>query len=72
MIVSKLTAKARTTIPRIVRAALNLRAGDVLVYEIKNHRVILTKVGPDRKGFSPYRVFDEWNSEADARAYCNL
>lgn len=72
MIASKLTAKARTTIPRLVRAALNLRAGDVLVYEIEHHRVILTKASPGRKGFNPFRAFDEWNSEADSRAYGNL
>ena len=72
MIASKLTAKARTTIPRIVRAALNLKAGDALVYEIKNHLVILTKASPGRKGFNPFRVFDEWNSGADTRAYGDL
>ena len=70
MITSKLTTKAQTTIPQPVRAALRLQPGDELVYEIDDHRVILTKAGgqPD----DPFRTFSEWESEADTKAYGNL
>lgn len=71
MITSKLTAKARTTIPRPVLAALKLREGDELAYEIKGDRVILTKAGKDT-GDDPFRIFDEWNSDADRKAYAGL
>lgn len=73
MIVSKLTSKAQTTIPQPVRAALGLEPGDEIVYEIVDDRVILTKALPRGvKVDDPFRTFDEWGSEADAKAYADL
>ncbi len=72
MITSKLTTKAQTTIPRPVRAALGLRAGDALVYEIDDRRVIVTKASQAGKADDPFRTFHEWSSEADAIAYGKL
>jgi antitoxin PrlF len=71
MITSKLTSKAQTTIPQAVRTALRVREGDELVYEIEHGRVILTKRQPAAVD-DPFRTFDEWNSEADRRAYAKL
>jgi antitoxin PrlF len=71
MITSKLTSKAQTTIPQPVRAALRVREGDELVYEIEGSRVILTKRRPATVD-DPFRTFDEWGSEADRRAYAKL
>ena len=71
MIVSKLTSKAQTTIPQAVRTALRVRDGDELVYEIDGNRVILSKRStPDKD--DPFRSFEEWDSEADRRAYAQL
>ena len=72
MITSKLTTKAQTTIPQPVRAALRLEAGDELLYEIVNQRVVLTKASRGGKSDDPFRAFSEWNSAADARAYDKL
>jgi antitoxin PrlF len=72
MIVSKLTSKAQTTIPQPVRAALRLKPGDELVYEIVDERVILTKAHRGAKTDDPFRTFEEWNTEADAKAYADL
>jgi antitoxin PrlF len=72
MITSKLTTKAQTTIPQPVRAALRLRPGDELIYEIDEQRVILTKASRDGKTDDPFRSFSEWNSEADNKAYGKL
>lgn len=72
MITSKLTTKAQTTIPQPVRAALHLQAGDQLVYEIDDQRVILTKARSSGKTDDPFRTFHEWSSEADAKAYGKL
>ena len=71
MITSRLTSKAQTTIPQPVRQALSVRDGDELAYEIDGSRVILTK---RRRAAvdDPFRTFDEWNSEADRRAYAKL
>ena len=50
VITSKLTSKAPTTIPQPIRAALRLREGDELVYEIQGNRVVLSKAQPVRDG----------------------
>lgn len=71
MITSRLTTKAQTTIPQPVRAALKLREGDELAYEIEATRVILTKaqaVAPE----DPFGTFHEWDSDADRKAYGKL
>ena len=72
MITSKLTSKAQTTIPQSIRAALCLREGDELVYEIQGDRVVLSKAQPIRDGDDPFRTFNEWDSAADRKAYGNL
>jgi antitoxin PrlF len=72
MITSKLTTKAQTTIPQPVRAALHLKAGDELIYEIVDARVILTKASRSGKADDPFRTFSEWSSEADTKAYGKL
>jgi antitoxin PrlF len=71
MIISKLTTKAQTTIPQPVRAALGVREGDELVYEITGDHVILSKRNVSAKD-DPFRTFSEWDSEADRRAYADL
>ncbi|WP_295449356.1 type II toxin-antitoxin system PrlF family antitoxin [uncultured Thiodictyon sp.] len=72
MITSKLTRKAQTTIPQPVRAALDLREGDEIAYRLDGERVVLTKVAPAHPVDDPFRTFEEWYSEADARAYGDL
>jgi antitoxin PrlF len=72
MVESKLTSKAQTTIPAPVRAALSLREGDELLYEIDGGRVIVTKVKRKQDGEDPFSTFEEWNSKADRHAYGRL
>lgn len=71
MITSKLTSKAQTTIPQPVRAALRLKPGDALIYQIDDQQVILRKAG-NAKTDDPFRTFSEWSSEADTEGYGNL
>jgi antitoxin PrlF len=71
MITSKLTSKAQTTVPQPIRAALHLKAGDTIAYAIVGEKVILTRA-PTEAVDDPFASFDEWNSEADRRAYANL
>lgn len=68
-ITSKLTSKARTTIPQPIRAALRLREGDELVYEIQGNRVVLLGARHVERGDHPFRAFSEWGSDADRKAY---
>ncbi len=71
MITSKLTSKAQTTIPQPVRTALKLRPGDEMAYVIEKGRVILMRANKEAKD-DPFATFDEWDSEADRRAYAKL
>jgi antitoxin PrlF len=74
LVTSRLTRKAQTTVPKKVRDVLKVGPGDLLGYEIRDNRVILTRVeGLDR----PYlralqETLSEWNSEDDAAAYDDL
>lgn len=70
MITSKLTSKAQTTIPRPVRAALEIREGDEIAYEIEGDRVILTKATATTD--DPFATFTEWDGDADRKAYAKL
>ena len=72
VIVSKLTSKAQTTIPKPIRAALELHPGDALAYEILDGRVMITKVQSATRLDDPFRTFREWHSEADNTAYADL
>jgi antitoxin PrlF len=71
MLTSKLTAKAQTTIPQPVRAALRLSVGDELLYKIEGERVIVAKVIRPATD-DPFRTFHEWSSDADRKAYAKL
>ncbi len=71
MMTSKLTTKGQTAIPQPVRAALQLKEGDELAYEIDGSRVILTKANAVAADH-PFASFSEWESEADLRAYAKL
>jgi antitoxin PrlF len=71
LITSRLSNKAQTTIPRSVRAALRLREGDKIEYLIVSREVILRKAEASIVE-DPFAAFDEWDSEADRRAYGDL
>lgn len=55
-----------------MRAALHLREGDELIYQLEGERVILTKAKRGGVVDDPFRTFHEWNSEADQKAYADL
>ena len=72
MITSRLTSKSQTTIPQAVRAALGLREGDELLYEIVDGKVILSRMRLRAQRDDPFATFGEWHSEADEKAYAGL
>ena len=45
---SRLTEKGQTTVPKPVREALNLAAGDSIAYRMSSNAVILSKAPPPR------------------------
>jgi antitoxin PrlF len=70
MITSKLS-HARTTIPQPVRDALQLKAGDQIAYVIEGDRAVITRAGRDHSDH-PFATFDEWDGEADRKAFAGL
>lgn len=72
MITSKITSKSQTTVPQAVRSALRLQPGDEIGYQIEAGRVILVKIAAAMPPDDPFATFEEWNSDADRRAYAEL
>ena len=71
---SKLTSKFQTTIPLSVRKALNLRAGDLVGFEITGTEIRLKRATPLDVAFAQALTgtLDEWSSEADNKAFGDL
>jgi antitoxin PrlF len=71
---SKLTAKAQTTVPKLVREALALEPGDALVYEIEGTRVNIAKLARADEAHlrALQRTLSEWETPEDAAAFDDL
>ena len=73
MITSRITTKSQTTIPKAVRAALGVKAGDDIGYEIHGNvvtlkRAVVAEFDPFMANFS---TFTEWADDYD-KAYDEL
>ena len=71
---SKLTKKYQATVPEIVRKKLELKAGDVIAFDIENDFIKLRKARPIDIEFSSALVptLSEWESKNDEDAYIEL
>lgn len=72
---SKVTTKYQATIPKQIRAKLNLEAGDYLLFEEKNDEIVISKAkGIDWQYLKSVSstLEAEWLSEADEEAYGDL
>jgi antitoxin PrlF len=71
---SKLTSKNQTTIPKSVRDFLEVRSGDIVVFEIEDDQVVLKKAQVQDLDYlkSIEQNLSEWHSEHDEEAYKNL
>jgi antitoxin PrlF len=74
MIVSRISSKAQTTIPRAAREAFKLRIGDWVVYRREGDCVILAKANADieESWLDPFAEFSEWAGESDCMAYAGF
>ena len=72
---SKVTSKYQATILQEIRAKLNLKAGDRIVFDEVNGQITIAKVEPIDwqylKSISP-TLESEWLSDADEEAYGDL
>jgi AbrB family looped-hinge helix DNA binding protein len=74
MQVSRVTSKGQTTIPVEIRQILRLEAGDILNFEIVDHKVILSKLGSfDTELYQALAAtLSEWDSPEDDEAFNDL
>jgi antitoxin PrlF len=70
-VVSKVSVKSQTVIPREIRERLGLKPGDTVRYRITEAGVLLDKA-PTGETDDPFATFSEWASDADAKAYDSL
>ena len=71
VLLSKLTSKAQTVIPREIRARLDLRPGDVVRYRATDMGIVIDKLPPQGDD-DALASFTEWASPADDLAYAAL
>ena len=73
MELARITSRGQTTIPKRIREGANLRAGDVIAFEIEGTHVVVRKVsGRDTylQGLSDSMT--EWASQEDEEAWRDL
>ncbi|MDR3513814.1 MAG: AbrB/MazE/SpoVT family DNA-binding domain-containing protein [Caulobacteraceae bacterium] len=71
VLLSKLTSKAQTVIPREIRSRLDLKPGDVVRYRLTDAGVVIDKL-PQQSDEDALASFSEWTSAADDEAYSGL
>ena len=74
MEISKISAKGQTTIPAKIRNKLGLGSGDTVVYEIKDEGVLVRKVAETNDSYlsAISSTLEEWDSDEDNEAWCDL
>lgn len=68
---SKLTSKFQATVPTPVRAALRLKAGDLISFEVQGDQVRLRRASPLDVAFAQALegTLTEWSSAEDDEAF---
>ena len=74
MDVARITSRGQTTIPKRVREAANLNAGDTLLFEVHSDCLVVRKMSPidDAYLHGLSQTLDEWNSPQDQEAWRDL
>lgn len=69
------SSKGQVTIPNILRKTAGIQQGDTLAFEAKGEEIVIRKVEPlDILYLQSLQssLSDEWDSEADNKAYNDL
>ena len=71
---AKLTSKFQTTVPLAVRKLLNLKAGDLVGFEVIGDEIKLRRATPLDVAFAQALsgTLTEWSSAADDLAFADL
>ena len=71
---SRLSSKGQVTIPREIRAALHLEAGDLVAYDLRDGKAILRRAEPFDAAYHSAlsETLEEWGSVDDDKAFRDL
>jgi antitoxin PrlF len=71
---SKLSSKSQVALPKMVREALGVGPGDIIVYEIEDNIVRIKRLEPFDAAFHKAlsNTLSEWASDADEEAFRDL
>lgn len=71
---ARITARGRTTIPKRIREAANLNAGDMLSFEVQRDHLVVRKARlvQDTYLHGLSQTLNEWNSLEDEEAWRDL
>lgn len=71
---SKIATRGQTTIPKRIREAANLHAGDVIAFETKDDHLVARKVTPGQDNYlmGLSEILNEWSSSEDEEAWRDL
>ena len=72
VVLSKLTSKAQTVIPREIRARLDLKPGALVRSRLPAAGVVIDKLPQHQSDEESLASFSEWGSTADDKAYGDL
>lgn len=74
MELAKITARGQTTIPKLIREAVNLSEGDIIAFEIEDEHLLVRKVTPGRDDYlhGLTEIFGEWTSPEDEEAWRDI
>ena len=74
MELAKISSRGQTTIPKKIREAANLRAGDLIAFEVVADHVVVRKVVSEEDGYLKglSQVLSEWVSPEDDEAWRDL
>ena len=74
MELARIGARGQTTIPKRVRMAANLHAGDTLAFEVQPDHLVIRKMPVAHNAYLRGLVctLDEWNSPEDEEAWRDL
>lgn len=74
MELSKISEHGQATIPKAIRDAAGLRAGDLIVFEIEGDRIVVRKAVPERDDYLDglSDTMSEWASPEDEAAWRDL
>lgn len=74
MELARIGARGQVTIPKRVRVAADLKAGDTLALEVEADHLVVRKVPPAQDAYlrSLAHTLEEWNSPQDEDAWRDL